>query len=206
MKILYQQDDVVLCVWNSPLDNNEHWAKMIDEKASYDQKKTSIRLERAYCRVYQPEFEYWNSKDFDPLVSALEEKLNLMTKTLGLKKEPRHFIESGMWGLVYSEQETCGPHGHGKSNHYAGTYYFVADPGCGTIFFPEIGMEVQPEPGDILLFNSRLNHGVMPNRIPAAKRICVAFNLPKSAETLQKEKEETENVEISDIDSGEKPV
>jgi len=185
-KILYDKDEKFLCVWNTEIESSEHWQNLIEEKASYDQEKTSIRLERAYCKVYQPESSYWNSKDFDVLVNELENKVNVLTSFLNIKKEKVHKLEKGTWGLVYEDQETCGPHGHGKTNHYAGTFYFKSDPGCGSIFFPEIGMEVFPESGDLLLFNSRLHHGVMPNTLPNAKRVCVAFNVIK-----EKRKDET---------------
>ena len=178
VKILYETETEFLCVWNSPLDSNKYWSNLIDDKASYNQNKTGIRLERAYCRVYQPNWPYWNNKDFESLEQHMVTKVNTLTEMLGKKKEKRHRLEEGMWGLVYADQETCGPHGHGKSNHYAGTYYFTADPGCGSIFFPTIGIEVEPESGDLILFNSRLMHGVMPNKFPDAKRICVDFNIP----------------------------
>lgn len=154
------------------------WENMISEHASYDQDKTAIRLERAYCRVYQP--SHMKSRAFHPLASELHLGVSRFLNQSGLHDADTEWImDTSLWGLVYAEGESCGPHGHGPKWNYSGVYYLKADKGSGSIYFPEIQYEIEPMSGDCVLFNSTFSHGVLPNVIKGAERVCVAFNVRK---------------------------
>lgn len=175
-------NDPFLATCNKELKDHLAWEEMIREHASYDQKKTSIRLERAYCRVYQP--SHMGKDDFIPLQEYLLKIVEEMIDRLGLRDGREFYLEEGTWGLIYADGESCGPHGHGRTNEYAGVYYLNAEPGCGTIFFPDMKKEIEPKTGDLILFGSRVQHGVMPNTIKGSERVCVAFNVKKKNEPV----------------------
>tara|TARA_B110000305_G_scaffold240738_1_gene312295 strand:+ start:4981 stop:5532 length:552 start_codon:yes stop_codon:yes gene_type:complete len=156
-------------------DDHQHWLDLIRAGASYDQSKTSIRRDRAYCKLYQPSF--WGGEDLNPLLGKVSRTLNEFTQTIGVRNNRTLAAMHDAWGLVYEDGESCGPHGHGRENEYAGTYYLEADEGCGTIYFPDADVEVEPRPGDFILFGSPVVHGVMSNTKPGAKRVCLAFNV-----------------------------
>jgi len=183
--ILHDGEEEFLCLSsNVDLIESDKWESLIREHASYDQKKTSIRLERAYCRVYQP--SHYGDKTFDPLRKILSDVVTTAIESIGRLEDRKLYLEEGAWGLIYADGESCGPHGHGKHNQYAGVYYIKTDPGCGSIYFPTIGMEIEPSSKDLVLFSSRLQHGVMPNLVKDAERVCIAFNVRLAHEVKNK--------------------
>ena len=166
-----------ICLSSINMPQADKWEKSIREGASYSQDRTSIRLERAYCRVYQP--THWGSKEFDPLKRHLAMMVAKVITSIDRVDDRVFYIEDGAWGLIYADGESCGPHGHGKVPEYAGVYYLKTTPGCGSIYFPEAGIEVEPKSGDMVLFGSRVQHVVLPNVVPNSERVCVAFNVRK---------------------------
>lgn len=171
-----KRQDEMLANFRFDLKDRGSWEDMISERASYDQSKTSIRLERAYCRVYQP--SHLRSGAFEPLAEELKRGVVRFLNTSGLHERNQQWtMDPALWGLVYSEGEACGPHGHGPKWDYSGVYYLKADRGSGSIYFPQIQYEVEPLTGDCVLFNSTFTHGVLPNVIEGAERVCVAFNV-----------------------------
>jgi len=153
----------------------EKWTDMVSENASYKQEQTSIRMDRAYCKIYQP--AHWGGTDLNPFCGRVSQLINLMLERLDMKGNKNFYAMPDAWGLVYEPEESCGPHGHGYDNDFAGVYYLKTTPGCGEIFFPELESEIEPKSGDLVLFGSPVMHGVNPSKTPDATRICVAFNV-----------------------------
>lgn len=174
-EILVDDGTNFLAVTKCYLDEPDYWMKLIREGGSYDQKDTAIRLERAYCRVYQP--GHTGENHLDPLRHEFDYTLNRFARRLNILGERKLKTDPSMWGLIYTDGESCGPHGHGPVWEYSAVFYLKADVGCGSIFFPTIDMEVEPEDNDLIIFNPRLQHGVMPNIISGAERIAVAMNV-----------------------------
>lgn len=174
---ILSEDDPFICKTSVKLPESDKWESLIREGASYSQDRTSIRLERAYCRVYQP--THWGSKEFEPLRKYFGIIVSETIEALGKTDGREFYIEDGCWGLIYADGESCGPHGHGKKNEYAGVYYLNTTPGCGSIYFPQASIEVEPKPQELVLFGSRVVHGVMPNVVPNTERVCIAFNVRK---------------------------
>lgn len=163
-------------------DTNQKWIDLILEQASYDQNKASIRRDRAYCKLFQPTFRFKDRNDpmhsvLFPLLGLINRNVRFMLTELGMPSTTDIGVDRDAWGLVYEDGESCGPHGHGRENLYAGVYYLETTEGSGEIYFPEAGLEVEPKSGDLLLFGSPVIHGVMANTIPDSTRICVAFNV-----------------------------
>ena len=161
---------------------------MIKENASYEKSRTSIRRDRAYCKIYHPSI--LKSNAIEPLVDKLSEDVRSICDNLNVTGEQSLVVNKDAWGLVYEDEESCGPHGHGRETPYSGVYYLECTEGCGSIYFPQAGIEIEPKKGDLVLFGSLVVHGVMANTIPNSTRICLAFNV---ADTNRK-KENDESV------------
>ena len=154
-------------------DNTDWLIEKIQRKASKDQSKTSIRLNRAYCGVYQP----WRvgRNDFEPLRLALVPKVR---EVLG---EEDLWISRDIWGLNYLNGEGTAPHCH-QGARYSAIWYLRADEGCGTLEFSNPDMEIVPENNMLILFDADWYHGVLPNTVKDAQRTCIAMNIHRVTE------------------------
>lgn len=97
------------------------------------------------------------------------------------------------WINTFDNNQVIGWHGHGyQPNTISGCYYHKAPVGCGRIHFkspnpynisfphhsteyPSI-VNIDPEPGMIVLFPNWIQHGTEPNRV-SDTRVSLAFNI-----------------------------
>jgi len=149
------------------LNDRDNLISIIREKASRDQLRTSIRLDTAYCNIYQP-LKY-ESDDFVEVNKIFGEKISQMVNE-------KCSVTKETWGLDYKNGEGTKSHAHPGQHNLSAIYYLVADEGCGTVVFNTVGIEIEPEPGMFLVFNNLLPHGVLPSINPDAQRVCIAMN------------------------------
>lgn len=149
------------------LEDKDNLIKIIQEKASRDQSKTSIRLNTAYCNIYQP----WKheSDDFLEVNKIFSKKISQMLKA-------RYKVTKETWGLDYKNGEGTNMHAHPGKHELSAVYYLMADEGCGTLVFKTPDIEIEPKPGMFLVFNNYVAHGVLPSINPDARRVCIAMN------------------------------
>jgi|DEB0MinimDraft_10_1074344.scaffolds.fasta_scaffold02720_10 hypothetical protein len=151
------------------LEDRDFLIAKIREKASKEQSKTSIRLNTAYCKIYQP--YKFNENTFENCRNVFSQKVSEMMKG-------RYKVNSDIWGLDYENGEGTAMHHHeGPHQRLSAIYYLVADEGCGSLVFQNPDIEIEPKPNMFVLFDSSLVHGVLPAINEEAKRTCIAMNL-----------------------------
>lgn len=158
----------LICYDFFELENKNFLIKTIREKASKDQTKTSIRLDTAYCNIYQP--KKFGSDDFETCRQVFSDKLSKMVSA-------KYRVMDDLWGLDYENGEGTSMHDH-KSELYrfSAIYYLAADDGCGTLVFKDPYMEIEPKENMFVVFDCHLVHGVLPAVNEEAKRTCIAMN------------------------------
>ena len=149
------------------LDNSVDLVELIRAKATREQINTSIRLDTAYCKIYQP--KKFMSDDF-------EQCRNTFSKKISSTFKDEYKVNDDIWGLDYDNGEGTKFHDHRNDSQYSAIYYLVADEGCGPLVFKNPDMEIEPKPGLFILFDSRVEHGVLPGLNPTARRTCIAMN------------------------------
>lgn len=149
------------------LEDKDNLIKIIKEKASRDQTKTSIRLNTAYCNIYQP----WKHKnnDFAEVNRIFSEKISQMLKA-------KYKVTKETWALDYKNGEGTNMHTHPGDHEMSAIYYLIADEGCATLILKNPDLEIEPKPGMFILFNNYVAHGVLPSINPDAQRVCIAMN------------------------------
>lgn len=92
--------------------------------------------------------------------------------------ESVNFRISSMWGAIYQSGDWADHHTHGPSRT-SWVYYLQADPSQGApLMFDDIGYEIMPATGQLIMFPSWLGHSVpkfKPN--DAVERIVLAGNV-----------------------------
>ena len=85
-------------------------------------------------------------------------------------------VVTDCWGILYDNADHTIKHNHFPAE-FACSIYLEADPGCAPLVF-DGGVQIQPEPGMLVMFPGILNH-----EVPATegKRTVVAMNLNKLA-------------------------
>lgn len=73
-----------------------------------------------------------------------------------------------VWGVMYNEGDYIGKHNHVSS--YSFSYYVNVPKGSSPLIFSTSGHRVKPEVGKLVLFESRLDHYVPPNK---GKQRCI---------------------------------
>jgi hypothetical protein len=69
---------------------------------------------------------------------------------------------SEVWGVLYNEGDYTTPHQHSPSL-FSFAYYVNAPFGSAPLVFFTTNHKIYPEPGMLVVFESRLKHGVPPN-------------------------------------------
>lgn len=142
----------------------------IDQYATKDQDKTSIRLNRAYCRIYQPYHGGNGVERKHDFESLRKELVPIVQDMLG----DEYWISRDIWGLTYAEGESTAPHAH-QGASYSAILYLLADDGCGTLNFDN--EEIEPQEDMLVVFCAHRTHWVLPNIVAGARRVCVAMNI-----------------------------
>jgi len=158
------------------LDDRDNLISIIQEKASRDQLRTSIRLDTAYCNIYQP-WKY-ESDDFLKVNKIFSEKISEILKA-------KYEVTKETWGLDYKNGEGTNFHAHPGDHSFSAIYYLIADEGCGTLVFKDPDIEIEPKPEMFLLFNNYISHGVLPSINPDAQRVCIAMNAKATHEPIR---------------------
>jgi hypothetical protein len=68
-----------------------------------------------------------------------------------------------VWGVVYNKGDYVDDHCHSPSQ-YSFVYYVNAPKGASPLVFSTSGHRVRAEAGKMIIFESRLNHKVLPNK------------------------------------------
>lgn len=148
--------------------HNRFLSDQIDKLATRDQTKTSIRLQKAYARIWQPKR---NGDDmFEEIRKELTEVICAALKQSDIE------VDDYLWGLSYDNGDGAGFHHH-HGSLYSAIYYLKADEGCGSLLFKNPFVEIEPEDNMLVIFDADLNHAVSPNVVKDAKRICIAMNI-----------------------------
>ena len=79
------------------------------------------------------------------------------------------------WGALYEEGDKTILHNH-EPTQWSFGYYIDIKPGDSPIVFPDIGEEIYPENGDVMIFPGYANHFV-PTQLNNHERIMVAGNI-----------------------------
>lgn len=78
---------------------------------------------------------------------------------------------SESWGVIYEKGDYINVHTHKQGdlidsstpNYFSFVYYINTPEGSSPLVFPTSGYEVKPEPGKMVVFESRLRHEIPPN-------------------------------------------
>ena len=88
-------------------------------------------------------------------------------------KETRKFAE--MWGVNYiNDGDRIDWHNHSMGS-YSFAYYVHVPDGSAPLIFRDSGLEFEPKPGNVVIFDSKLYHTVPPNH--SIGRIALSGNL-----------------------------
>ncbi len=145
--------------------------------------------------ITQTSFLDLNDKKFQPLISAVEERFNILHKELGLSNFVDQMV-SEYWVNINLNEKISFPHSH-PNRLFSAVYYAKADKDCGNLvfmnpnkvvcqnisddciseynFFNASHWKITPEKNLLVIFPSWLEHYVMPNN-SGADRISIAFN------------------------------
>lgn len=145
--------------------------------------------------ITQTSFLDLNDKKFQPLISAVEERFNILHKELGLSNFVNQAI-SEYWVNINLNEKISFPHSH-PNRVFSAVYYVKAEKDCGNLvfmnpnkvvcqnisddciseynFFNATHWKITPEKNLLVIFPSWLEHYVMPNN-SGSDRISIAFN------------------------------
>ena len=78
---------------------------------------------------------------------------------------------SEAWGVIYDDGDYINAHTHKQGdlidcstpNYFSFVYYVNVPKGSSPLVFPTSGYELYPEPGKMVIFESRLRHAIPPN-------------------------------------------
>jgi len=78
---------------------------------------------------------------------------------------------SEAWGVIYDDGDYINAHTHKQGdlidsstpNYFSFVYYVNVPEGSSPLVFPTSGYELHPEPGKMVIFESRLRHKIPPN-------------------------------------------
>ena len=78
---------------------------------------------------------------------------------------------SEAWGVIYDDGDYINAHTHKQGdiidcstpNYFSFVYYVNVPEGSSPLVFPTSGYELYPEPGKMVIFESRLRHAIPPN-------------------------------------------
>ena len=105
--------------------------------------------------------------------------LNIRSVILLNTQEETQNCNSNFWFNVAKKGEVTGLHDHAANSVLSAVTYLQSEHDSGNIFFRKDGfndIEVKPEVGRLVLFPSKLKHGVHENK-SKKERISLAFNL-----------------------------
>lgn len=145
--------------------------------------------------IAQSSFLSLDDEKFQPLISLLHEKLNILHKELGLSQNVTQVI-SEYWVNINLNEKISFPHSH-PNRVFSAVYYVKAEKGCGDLvfmnpnkvvcqnitddciddynFFNAAHWKITPEKNLLVIFPSWLEHYVMQNS-SGSDRISIAFN------------------------------
>ena len=129
-------------------EHSRFLSRQIDKLATRDQSKTSIRLEKAYARIWQPKR---NGDDmFEEIRKELTEVISAALKQSDIE------IDDYLWGLTYDNGDGAGFHHH-YGSLYSAIYYLKADEVCGSLVFRKPSVEIEPEDNMLVIFDAPSN-------------------------------------------------
>jgi len=78
---------------------------------------------------------------------------------------------SEAWGVIYDDGDYINAHTHKQGdlidsstpNYFSFVYYVNVPEGSSPLIFPTSGYKLHPEPGKMVIFESRLRHKIPPN-------------------------------------------
>ncbi len=91
-----------------------------------------------------------------------------------------------LWGVLYKEGDYITEHNHSPSL-YSFSYYVNAPKGSSPLVFVTSGRKIKPEAGKVVIFESRLKHKVLPNKVNGRCIISGNFIYDKGEGTYNKE-------------------
>ena len=98
----------------------------------------------------------------------------VVTMRFGSKLECRE-----MWGVIYNKGDEVTNHHHG-GYRFSFSYYVSAPKGSSPLIFTTSGHKIKPQKGQLIIFDSRLNHYVPKDKSEGRCVIVGNFsNLPK---------------------------
>ena len=101
----------------------------------------------------------------------------------GRQELPFRLVEcKECWGVLYQEGDCITKHNHTPSQ-YSFTYYVNVPEGSSQLVFPESRYHIQPVAGQVVIFESRLTHMVLPNNCKNRCSIAGNFTHNKSTGT-----------------------
>ena len=127
----------------------------------------------------------WNImgiKEVDDLVDWINTKIHVdFLKMPNREKLPFRLVEcKECWGVLYQEGDAITKHNHTPSQ-YSFTYYVNVPEGSSPLVFPDSRYNIQPLAGQVVIFESRLTHMVLPNK--AKNRCAIAGNFAHNKST-----------------------
>ena len=107
----------------------------------------------------------WNfrSRETDELVSWITDKAqNHMVNPYVEISSPYSLTCSEAWGIICNQGDYLEYHRHDPCM-FSFVYYVTSPKDSSPLLFTTSGYEVNPEPGKVVIFNSRLLHEIPPN-------------------------------------------
>lgn len=138
-------------------------------EASLDQERTTVRVDTADCKIYQPgRLEQW-----DTIYDKVRHDLMRYVHHYFGK---RYWIARDIWGLVYEDNDSADAHVHPNAD-YTAIWFMEADDGCGTLEYFNPDLTIEPKKDMLVIADAMHTHGVFPNVERTAKRSCIVMNI-----------------------------
>lgn len=138
-------------------------------EASMDQERTTVRVDTADCKIYQP----WRVGHTNTLYEAVRRDCCQTARDIFGEE---YWVARDIWGLVYEDNDSADAHIHPNAD-YTAIWFMEADDGCGTLEYFDPDLTIEPKKNMLVIADAMHTHGVFPNVERKAKRSCIVMNI-----------------------------
>lgn len=170
-------------IWTTVLDNKDEINQQIIETINQERKNNPEGYnDEININVWQSGWDMENASGFNRVAQAAK----VFTKQIADEKLNFSIFNPHMidcWCNVYNKESGCAVHSHFPST-FSLVYYVAVPKDSGRIFFPDIEIYLDPQPGLLLCFRGDTWHGVEFNKTEN-DRIIVGMNIMHQDQTKQ---------------------